>query len=91
MRYIAWQVMPLLDFHKEIKGCLEMVNAGKGAFRKTDEDLLMPFCRLAAISILNSSSLQNAQRMRGNQKTPQRRRSMLGAQMEQYIIPGKSE
>ena len=72
--------LPLLDSHGSLKGVLELRNRSHAlSFRKTDAEELMPFCKLAGITLHNASMLQVARRTAASAGTRlERRNSMMG-------------
>ena len=71
---------PLIDSHGELKAVLELVNRKDApAFRKDDETELLPFCKLAGITLHNSRTLQVARDTgQGPNQRLERRNSMIG-------------
>ena len=77
---------PLIDSHGELKAVLELVNRLHApAFRKADERELLPFCKLAGITLHNSRMLQVARRTGdGHSQRVERRNSMIGVRRSSH-------
>ena len=81
---------PLIDSQGHLKGVLELVNRlNAPSFRKSDEEELTPFCKLAGITLHNSRMLQVAQRTgTQNPQNLRRRASMIGVKRGHAGPPG---